>query len=112
VATPLKYVNVRVAWTVPEKRFIDIAYTVPGKETQTLHPVHAVRTDRYEFRRGLKPGERVSVTADQTQHGFLQCAMLDDHDHLQNIEDGEVYQHRNDPGSVSCAYTVPLGPVG
>lgn len=96
---PIVKVAVKVIWLAdkrPDHKDIEVVYTAHDK----THPVQKFTTKKngsFEFEVDLLPGDRVSVTADQVERGFLSCDM--------KTNDGKKtldYVHRNDPGNVTC----------
>jgi hypothetical protein len=110
------YVLVTISWLKNNdapKRKIEITTTAPT----TRNPANpktvvlvANRDDHFEQRFGMYPGDRVSVTADQQQAGFLQCRVTRDTGAI--IVDNQTYEHRNDGGSVHCEWTRPISGLG
>lgn len=106
------FVLVHVGWLKNDQkpdRKVEIAITRPGKKDPgTPVVIYVNRNGQYEVRFAMSPGDRVSVTADQDQGGFLQCWIKHD------IKGGKFLdeEHRNDGGSTHCEWTRPVTGLG
>lgn len=94
-------VKVSVQWgqaNRPNKHNIEISYTFPGRPTKSYQQLCCRETFLVEFPVLMKVGDRVSITGDQNESGFLSCS-------IHNGMSQYAYEHRNDPGSVHCEWT-------